>query len=1031
MEIVLQKDQMQRLFPFHMLVGERMEILSAGKSLEKIKGPITGRSFADVFECHRPVLQTSSYTGLQSLVGQLVIIRSQSKEGFCLRGQFEFIEQMGLLFIGLPWYANMNEITAAGLSQHDFAPHDPLVDLLHLIQVQEIATRDIETLYEKMALQSGELQLIVKDKELLASLLMQNPDPVLRISMEGTILMQNPAAAALAGSFIYKGVAHAYSEFLRIIAFDVQASGGTLILEASIEEKIFSFSCYMLAEENYINIYGRDITTTKQLELRLEASAKQLGNIINNLQAGVLLENEDRTIALVNQKFCDLFGISMLPDELVDSDASLIDAQFKKLFKTPDSFTARVHELLQRKEVAKADIIGLSDGRILTRDFIPQFRDHQYLGHLWVYNDITAEAKSNEALQLQRTFYEDILNNLPAGVAVLNKNQQYLFLNPRAVQDLQMREWLIGKTDEAYVTRKKLNPAVFIRRKEIFQEVLKQKKPQQFEETTVQPQEKQEHHLRIFLPVLNSKDEIEMIIGYGIDITERKKIEAHLKNALQKTTEEAELKARFFATMSHEIRTSLSGILGIIEILQNSSLREEQKMYTEMIDTSGKQLLRIVNDVLDFEKIINGNIEPESINFDLVVQLHEAAAPFALLAGRKGLDFSVHSKTESLPVMGDVHRIRQILNNLLSNAVKFTQKGCIAVHLDSYMNTDGHHVCSIAVSDTGIGIEQQSLNEIFEPYTQAGSAISRKYGGTGLGLTISRHLALLLGGTLHVQSTAGSGSEFILQLPLPQALPKELEEPLRPEYLTPSARKNLRVLIAEDDAINQFLMQHMLKQWGCTYTLAETGEQVLVALEANAYDIILMDIEMPIMDGIEATKAVRSAGKSWSSIPIIAITANAIKGSREQYLAAGMNGYVTKPYNEQDLQKAIAGVLHSGDSGNSLGTESAPSNPTNYLRYFESMSNDPSFIEKMKNLLKQNIPIHLGQLQQAQQQVNSEEIARILHQMKPIARMLGLHESEKLIIDYEAAIGSRKEMKLTDTHFQHLTEQFSQIAERI
>ncbi|HMO32717.1 MAG TPA: ATP-binding protein [Lacibacter sp.] len=1031
MGLFFRTGQMHRLFPFHLLMSEGLVIRSAGQSLEKLTGSVAGCRFAELFELYRPADEVSSFSSLAGLAGQLAIVRFTKKEGILLRGQFEVLDDTQVVFLGSPWYSGMDEVTAAGLTLNDFAPHDPLVDLLHLLHTQEIATRDIRDLYEKMAEQSRLLQEAVKEKEQIASLPMQDPDPVLRIDLEGAILMQNPAADGLPSRIVYNGKQLTPAVFLNAVAAETSAAKGRLVVEAAAGDRLFSFNCFHLPGENYINIYSRDVTDLKQLALHLEGTANRLGALIGNLQAGVLLENENCTIELVNQRFCDMFGIPASPAQLTGTDCSEAAGQSKHLFKDPDAFTERIRHLLLQREVAKADLLELQDGRVFSRDFIPIYNGQQYMGHLWVYDDITVEANAKEALHAQRSFYEDILNNLPADIAVFNKRQEYLFLNPRAVKNPAVRGWLIGKTDEDYRLHTGKEPAVFLNRRQLFQQLLQDKMPQRFEEELRLPDGNLEHHLRIFFPVLNSHQNIEMVIGYGIDITERKKMEQQLQEALRQTAEEASVKERFFATMSHEIRTPLNGILGVTELLLKTALQAEQQAYTEMIRSAGNQLLRIVNDVLDFEKIINGSIEPESIRFDLVELIRQAAAPFALLAAEKNVRFTYDAPAEVVPVAGDAFRIRQILNNLLSNAVKFTAEGGIRIQLNILERNGGNCEFSIVVSDSGTGIEQHSLNAIFEPYTQAGSAISRKYGGTGLGLAISRHLAQLMGGSLHVASKPGEGSDFTLHLTLPLAGLSEQAESTAPDVLPVEVRKSLRILAAEDNPINQFLLQHLLGQWDCSFQLAETGKQVLEAMEQSPFDIILMDIEMPVMDGIDTAKAIRKSGKSWSSVPIIAITANAMKESRELYKAAGMNGYVTKPYNEQELQKAIATVLETGSQRGSLLPDENTSLQPEHLRYFSGMSDDPAFLEQMKILLRQNIPVLLNRLQEAQQYADTDAIARALHQLKPLARMLALYETEALIVAAETRIRSRKDLRLPDSILRQLSGRFEQIMEGI
>ena len=390
------------------------------------------------------------------------------------------------------------------------------------------------------------------------------------------------------------------------------------------------------------------------------------------------------------------------------------------------------------------------------------------------------------------------------------------------------------------------------------------------------------------------------VVGTTKDITERKRQEALLREAVERADAASQAKADFLATMSHEIRTPINGVIGLARMLEDAQLPAREASWVTMINSCANTLLGLVNDVLDFSKIEAGRMELDPVETELHALLRETGDVFAARAQEKGVGFSVRIDP-AVPqwVMADSHRLRQILLNLLGNALKFTSRGAFSLHASVEPIAQPRHL-RFDISDSGIGISAEAQGRLFARYAQAETSTSREYQGTGLGLSICRDLARLMGGDVTVASTPGVGSTFSVLLPLVPVVSRQA--PAAPAAAA-AAGSDAPILLVEDNAINQLVARALLSKLGYRHvTVAEDGRQAVNQCAQRDFALVLMDCQMPVMDGFEATQALRAAGHR---MPIIALTAGAVAQDRDKCLAAGMDDFLCKPIDGALLAKAM------------------------------------------------------------------------------------------------------------------------------
>jgi CheY-like chemotaxis protein/nitrogen-specific signal transduction histidine kinase/HPt (histidine-containing phosphotransfer) domain-containing protein len=518
------------------------------------------------------------------------------------------------------------------------------------------------------------------------------------------------------------------------------------------------------------------------------------------------------------------------------------------------------------------------------------------------------------------------------------------------------------------------------------------------------------------------------ILGTIQDITEQREIELQLIQAKDIAEQSVKIKEQFLANMSHEIRTPMNGIIGFANILEDTKLDSNQKQNVKSIKTASENLMVIINDILDFSKIEANKMTFEAVNFSLSSTIHSVIELLEPKAIEKKIKLlcEIDSDINNF-LIGDPTRLSQILINLVGNAIKFTERGHVEIFASQLNETESETSLEFSVIDTGIGIDSNKLCSIFESFNQASNDTTRKYGGTGLGLSITKKLIDLQGGILKVKSELSKGSEFSFNINyIKGADAGTIRKEKKSQQLSSDFLQNVNILLAEDHDLNQLLAISIFEKWNKKIDIAENGKIALEKIKENDYDIVLMDIQMPEMDGHDVTRYIRKNYGAKANIPIIALTAHATIGEEKKCFDAGMNDYLSKPFDSYKLlEKIYQNLKENSKSGTSIQTfENEKLFDLKYLHEF--LENDQNYINEMVDLFIKKTPEVLKSLEEANNRNDSVKLKDGLHKLRSSLSLMGIAKGLEIATRIESQIESNP----TSFIWRNEVETFISICER-
>ncbi len=745
---------------------------------------------------------------------------------------------------------------------------------------------------------------------------------------------------------------------------------------------------------NIVHYQAHQIKSHKKAELEMVNQKNFMNEIFDYLPINIFIKDEDGKFIYLNKNSEESHGFSL--EDVKGKTARDIypESTARELENDDDLIRKKKRPLIKEYEL---EINGRKRNYIIGKKLMSTADQRELLIGFAV--DVTQNIMANKAIEEQKKFFQQIFDTVPNYIYVKNKNGRYMMVNESGAKHFGLTKEEIlkpGAIDpEEFQMDEKLNA-------ETDEQVLKTGQSLEYEEAiTLKNGEKRWYHTT--KKPLPDKDGAINILGISVDITERKKHSDELMKAKL-------AKEQFLANMSHEIRTPINGIVGMVNLLEEIPATEEQKKYLNAIKTSSENLQVIINDILDLSAIESGNIKFEHINFNLRNFFNTLISSFGYAAKQKGLNITLNFDPYiDETVVGDPVRLNQIMSNLIGNAVKFTRRGYVKVYALKLDEQDGVGLFQFIVDDSGIGIPEDKIQKVFENFEQGDAAITRKYGGTGLGLAIARQLVEAQSGSIKVESKVGKGTKFTVNLRYPIGPTKNEQEEEVADYDIADGQLDLskyKLLLVEDNEVNLLYTKKILQKWHCIPDEAKNGLDALEKIKEKDYDLILMDVRMPSMDGFEATKFIRNNfNPPKSNVPIIALTANAIKGDDQRCFNVGMNDYLSKPFQPETLRNKIISNMHLEGFSKKISSQPIIHHDplrTTDLSYLRSMSdNDTKFIIEMVQSFINQTPEDLIKIKDHFYKNELDETANLLHKMKPSIAFMGIHQLKDKIVEME------------------------------
>ncbi len=748
----------------------------------------------------------------------------------------------------------------------------------------------------------------------------------------------------------------------------------------------------------------------------LQASEERYSGVVNSLAEGIIITDLEGRVTYVNPQMCKLTGYSS--EQLLGEKAYKLLLRPEKQKDFEANFEKRKKGISENYEIEH--VRPNKEIWIASINAIP-FKDAQgnIIGAMGAVMDITVRKKAEQRIQESEYKFRKIVDTSLDAVVTVNKKSKITEWNEQAeITFGYTREEALGQTMMDLIMPPRFRDA-------------HNKGMTNYFKTGHGPV--LNNRIEIFAIDRNNREfpielSINEIILHGEhffsafirDITERKQAEEKIL-AAQKAAEKARLaEQQFLANMSHEIRTPINAVVGMTHLLYSTPLNDTQKEYIDALRYSSESLMGIVNNILDISKIEAGKLEFEQKEFSLESLLKglNQTFQFRMIDKDLTLDISFDKRIENY-LVGDPTRLKQVLFNLLGNAFKFTSEGSIGIHTMLLAQTSDTFTIQFDVFDTGIGIASDKLDTIFESFKQADVSVTRKYGGTGLGLAIVKQLVERQGGSIHVRSQVGRGSNFMVTLPFGNSgmpIDEDREQGNYNREFRDSERiKKIKFLIVEDNEMNQKLVQKILSNWGCQYDLAENGKIAVQKSLETTYDIILMDVHMPEMDGFTATSTIRNNPNNPNKdAHIIALTAAAFVEEKNKAKEVGMNNFLTKPFSPVDLASIIqkVDVSQKDNSIPEVATEEAqlaenPIPQVDLSKLEKLVKNDPSFMEDMISIFLKDIPVTLKEMDTALQNEEWQTVCDLAHKIKSNFMLMGMTELHETAFRIESMIRSK------------------------